>query len=110
MRHHPELLFAHWAVPALKNLRGSHWQALVTQIATLPETHPNALAFALVMIDLNGCLRCDAEWYRERGGCAECACAVLKAASHVDEGSLIARFHAAQKRVAESRETPGPVE
>ncbi len=102
MASHTEFLFAHWAVPALKNLRGRRWHDLVTEIAALPEANPDALAFALMMINLNGCVRCDAKVYRERGGCAECACSILTASSKTDEASLIARFHSAQKSVVGS--------
>lgn len=98
----PELLFAHWAVPALKDLRGSRWHELVTEVAALPEEHPDALAFALMMVDVNGCIRCDARIYRERGGCAQCACATLKAFSRLDEAGLMRRFHSAQNSLAES--------
>lgn len=101
MTKRPEFLFAHWAVPALINLRGRLWYELVKEITALPEDDPDALAFALVMIDLNGCITCDARRYRERGGCASCACLTLKASSKLDETTLIARFHAAEKRIAE---------
>jgi hypothetical protein len=103
---HTEFLFAHWAVPALKNLRGNRWHELVMEVSARPEEHPDALAFALMMINLNGCIRCDAKVYRERGGCAECACSLLKASSRIDEASLIARFHTAQKSVVESLVLP----
>lgn len=102
MVEHTELLFAHWAVPALINLRGSRWRELVTEVGPLPEAHPDALAFALMMVDLNGCIRCDAQRYRERGGCAKCARSTLLAPSQVGDAILINRFHAAQKRVAET--------
>jgi hypothetical protein len=101
----PEFLFAHCAVPALVNLRGRLWYELVREITALPEDDPNALAFALMMIDLNGCITCDARRYRERGGCASCACLTLKASSRLGETTLIARFHAAGKRIAEMAAT-----
>ena len=53
-----EFLFAHWAVPKLKDLRGARWRALVERIAVLPPTHPDALAFALLMIRVNDCVKC----------------------------------------------------
>lgn len=102
MIKNPEFLFAHRAVPALVNLRGRAWYELVERVAALPEDHPDALALALMMIDLNGCIACDARHFRERGGCASCACLTLKASSRLDEATLIASFHLAQRRMAES--------
>jgi hypothetical protein len=106
MHDHTEFLFAHWAVRALKTLRGARWLGLVTQIAALPPTDPDALAFALTMVDLNGCIRCDARHYRERGGCASCASATLSSPGKFDEAFLVGRFHDAQTRVRQSLADP----
>lgn len=100
MKNKTEFLFAHWAVPKLKNLRGPKWHALVERIARLPETHPDALAFALTMVRINGCVNCTAQRYRERGGCASCAQMVLTTLSKETEPALLARFRAAQKEIA----------
>lgn len=100
MKKKIEFLFAHWAVPELADLRGNRWRQLVTRIASLPSTDPDALAFALAEIRLNGCVNCDARRYRERGGCASCARFVLTTLNKESEASLIARFRAAQKEVA----------
>jgi len=97
-----EFLFAHWAVPKLKDLRGLRWRALVEQIAPLPATHPDALAFALTMIRLNGCVTCTAQRYRERGGCADCSRYVLTTLAKESEASLLTRFNAAQKEISAS--------
>jgi hypothetical protein len=102
MLNHTEFLFAHWAVPKLKGLRGAHWNELVTRISSLPATAPDALAFALMMIHLNGCAKCDARLYRERGGCANCARYMLGIHSKEDDADLLVRFHAAQRQVADS--------
>ena len=95
-----EFLFAHWAVPALKDLRGNRWRELVSRIAKLPSTHPDALAFALTEIRLNGCMACDAKRYRDRGGCASCAQFVLTTLNKESEASLLARYRLAQKDVS----------
>ena len=105
LKHRTEFLFAHWAVPALKDLRGARWRELVTRIAVLPSTHPDALAFALTMVRLNGCINCDARRYRERAGCANCARLVLTTLNKESEASLLARFRAAQKEIAQSMTT-----
>ena len=100
MKDRTEFLFAHWAVPQLKELRGNRWRALVENIARRSETDPDSMAFALTMIRLNGCVNCNVHRYRERGGCAECSRFVLTILSKETEPSLLARFHAAQKEVS----------
>lgn len=94
-----EFLFAHWAVPMLKELRGARWRDLVTRTGHLDSTHPDALAFALTMVRINGCVSCDAKRYRERGGCANCARFVLTTLNKETEAELITRFQAAQKEI-----------
>jgi hypothetical protein len=100
MHSRAEFLFAHWATPLLKDLRGARWRALVAQVTALPSTHPDALAFALMMVRLNGCAACDARRYRERGGCAQCARFVLTTLEKESEVSLLVRYRAAQKEIA----------
>lgn len=102
MKNRIEFLFAHWAVPALRDMRGARWRDLVERIAPLPETHLDALAFALVMVRLNGCVTCDARRFRERGGCANCSRFVLTTLSKESEANLLTRFRAAQKEIARS--------
>lgn len=95
-----EFLFAHSAVATLGNLRGPRWRELVTRIAALPATDPDALAFALTMVRVNGCVTCDIKRYRERGGCAHCSQFVLTTLNKESEAGLMARFRTAQKEVA----------
>ncbi len=102
MQTHTEFLFAHWAVSALKDLRGARWRELTARIADLASTDPDALAFALMMVRLNGCVTCDTRRYRERGGCADCAHLVLTTLSKETEAALLTRFRAAQKEIADS--------
>ena len=101
LKHSTEFLFAHWAVPALKDLRGTRWHDLVARIAGLPSTHPNSLALALTMVRTNGCINCEAKRYRERGGCASCSQFMLNTMHRETEASLLARYHAAQKEIAQ---------
>ncbi len=95
-----EFLFAHAAVATLANLRGPRWQELVARIAKLPATDPDALAFALTMIRVNGCVTCDIKRYRERGGCAQCSKFVLTTINKESEAGLLTRFRASQKEIA----------
>ena len=102
LKHQTEFLFAHWAVPALGDLRGARWRELVARISRLPSTHPDSLAFALTMVRINGCVNCDAKRYRDRAGCANCSRFVLTTLNKETEASLLARYRAAQKEVARS--------
>jgi hypothetical protein len=68
-----EILFPPKLIPALRDLRGPEWAALVTDVAGLPETHPDVLAFCLMMIELDGCMNCYAGSYKFMRGCAACA-------------------------------------
>lgn len=77
---------------------------LIEQIAPLASTHPDALAFALMMARVNGCVTCNAHKYRERGGCAQCSRFGLTALMKESEEGLLVRFRAAQKEIA--RATP----
>ena len=99
MRNKIEFLFAHWAVPYLKNVRGSGWRDLVQRVAKLQSDDSDALAFALMMVRLNGCGTCDAKRFRERGGCASCSRFVLNTLSKESEAELLDRFRVAKKEV-----------
>lgn len=68
-----DLLFTPRLIPQLRNLRGQDWANLIDHLATLPETHPDALAFSMMMIKLGGCLPCEMDSYRAQRGCMLCA-------------------------------------
>lgn len=99
MKDRTEFLFAHWAVPQLKELRGAKWRTLVEGVTRLDDTDPDSMAFALTMIRINGCVNCNMHRYRERGGCGDCSRFVLTSLSKETETSLLTRFHAAQKEI-----------
>ena len=68
-----ELLFPAHLIPSLRDLRGDEWRELVDRIAALPETHPDSLAFVLMMIELDGCMKCNSNNYKFLRGCFLCA-------------------------------------
>lgn len=105
MKTRIEFLFSHAVVSALKELRGPKWRDLVTKVAPLDATHPDALAFALTMVRLNGCVSCDAKRYRERGGCGHCTRFVLTTLNKESEADLLMRYRTAQKEVAKNFKT-----
>ncbi len=73
-----ELMFPPYAIPLLKDQRGSQWRQLIEQVIGLPENHEEALAFSLMMIRLNGCLSCETDGYRAMRGCTVCATQTIR--------------------------------
>ncbi len=67
------LLFTPKLIPHLRNLRGEEWAKLIDKLSVLPETHPDALAFCLMMIELGNCLNCEMDSYRAQRGCVLCS-------------------------------------
>jgi hypothetical protein len=68
-----EFLFPARVIGSLRHLRGEKWQQLVEHVLAQPESSPDALAFSLMMIRLDGCLPCHADSYRALHGCMLCA-------------------------------------
>lgn len=73
-----ELLFPNYVIPVLRDMRGPEWRDLVDRVIPLEDTHPEKLAFVLMMIRLNGCLDCETDSYRALRGCAMCATQTLR--------------------------------
>ena len=83
-----ELLFPSYAIAPLRGLRGPEWNALVKRVAGLPETHPDSLAFSLMMMRLDGCLTCETDSYKAMRGCAQCAIQTIRRFKEGDEDLL----------------------
>lgn len=101
MSFHPrtELLFPPHLIPDLRGLRGEEWRELVDSISPLPETHPDKLAFCLMMIRLNACLGCVSGSYRFMRGCELCAQQTVARFQGTDE-ELIAMHQQARDDLA----------
>lgn len=93
-----EILFPHSRVSGLKKLKGDQWKELTEYVATLPETHEDALAFSHMMIKLCDCLNCDLGSYKAALGCAACSQRTINALRDTDQ-QLVRRFHKSQKEV-----------
>ena len=91
-----ELLFPPHLIPGLKDLRGREWRELVEQVASLPETDLDVLAFCLMMIRLNACMGCISGSYRFMRGCELCAQQTIARFQGTD-GQLIDLFHKAKE-------------
>ena len=103
-----ELMFTPHLIPSLEDLRGEEWQSLVEAVSNLPETHPDALAFSLMMIDLDGCLTCEMDSYRAQRGCALCARQAVLSFKGTDT-QLISRFKEAKMEIPKKIEQLPPV-
>jgi hypothetical protein len=68
-----ELLFPPRLISQLRNLRGPEWASLVDRVARVPETDAESLAFTLMMIRLDGCVKCHEGSFRYMRGCQLCA-------------------------------------
>ena len=105
MSFHPrtELLFPPHLIPDLRDLRGDEWRELVDRVSPLPETHPEKLAFCLMMIRLNACLGCVSGSYRFMRGCELCAQQTVARYQGTDE-ELVAMHEQAKDDLARAAE------
>ncbi|HMR62993.1 MAG TPA: hypothetical protein PKE64_03190 [Anaerolineae bacterium] len=102
---HYDLLFTPRLISKLRNLRGEQWAELIDQLATLPETHPDALAFSMMMIKLGNCLSCDMDSYRAQRGCSVCSQHTV-ASFKGSDNQLFRRYQTAKKVVAQHLNEP----
>lgn len=93
-----ELLFPPYAIAPLRGLRGREWNLLVERVAALPETHPDSLAFSLMMSRLDGCLTCETDSYKAMRGCVQCAIQTVRRFKESDD-DLLEQYKEAQADV-----------
>ena len=101
-----EILFPSSIIPRLEDLRESKWQRLVKRVAELPEVHPDRLAFILMMIRLNGCLKCYNGSFRFMRGCRLCARQTVMQFKESDD-RLLRRYRRARRDVKKHLEKHG---
>ena len=95
-----EILFPHYAIPALRNLRGQKWRQLIDKIAAKRETSVEVIALMSVMIELNGCLPCETDSYRAMRGCTACARQTLRRFKGSDE-ELVSAYESSVAKLRE---------
>ena len=93
-----ELLFPARLIPILRNLRGEQWRQLVDRVADLPHTHPDTLAFVLMMVKLGPCMKCHSNNYRFLRGCALCSTQSITSFKGTD-GELIKLYRQTQDEI-----------
>jgi hypothetical protein len=89
-----ELLFPPHVTSRLRQSRGEDWRALIDRITSLEQDHPEHLAFSLLMIRLNGCLKCETDSYRAMRGCTACSHQTLRRCKESDR-KLFERYDVA---------------
>ena len=102
-----EIMFPTSVIPALREAGGPEWRRLVERVTGLDETDPERLAFALMMIRLDGCLDCEADSFRAMRGCQACALQTVKRYRH-NERELLRLYKAALSDVQAYLATPRP--
>ncbi len=93
-----ELLFPPRLIASLRNLRGPAWAALVDRTTRLPETDVQALAFTLMVVRLNSCVKCHEGSFKYMRGCQLCAAQSIMQFKGDDE-ALVALFNQARQDV-----------
>ena len=95
-----EILFPTQLITQLRDACGPGWRKLVEEVAGLPETHPDRMAFGLMMARLDGCLECETDSFRAMRGCSACALQTVRRYRN-NERDLLALHKAALKDVRE---------
>ena len=93
-----ELLFPPRLMSALRGLRGPVWGSLVERVAVLPETDPDSLAFTLLMIRLDDCVKCHEGSFKYMRGCHLCASQTVTQYKGTDE-DLLQMYNKARRDV-----------
>jgi len=93
-----ELFFPPELIGGLNDLRDVEWKKLVERVAALPDTHPDTLAFALMIIKLSGCLSCGPGSFRHMKGCLSCSRQAISAFKGTDR-ELVELFEESRREV-----------
>lgn len=102
-----EILFPYRAVKGLKHVRGDTWRHLVEHVLSLPENHPDAMAFSFLVLRLADCLHCDQSSYKAFLGCQSCSQRVIAGFKGTDE-DLVYLYEEARGDVHRFIETGTP--
>jgi hypothetical protein len=84
-----DLLFPPRMIASLRNLRGPEWVALIDRVTQLPETDPESLAFTLMMVRLDGCVKCHEGSFKYMRGCQVCAVQTVMQFKGADSDLLV---------------------
>jgi hypothetical protein len=85
-------------IASLRSLRGPEWADLVDRITKLPETSPDVLAFTLMMVRLDGCVKCHEGSFKYMRGCQVCAVQTVMQFKGTDD-DILALFQKARRDI-----------
>ncbi|HEY52268.1 MAG TPA: hypothetical protein G4N94_02290 [Caldilineae bacterium] len=102
-----EILFPSPLIERLRDIRGPLWAELVDRVSGLSETDPDNLAFVLLMIRLNNCLKCYSGSYKFMRGCEACGKQNVMQFKGEDE-DLVALYEQAQEDIQNYLAGKGP--
>jgi len=83
---------------SLRNLRGPEWAALIDRVSVLAESDPDSLAFSLLMIRLDDCIKCHEGSFKYMRGCQLCANQSVVQFKGADE-DLLALYQRARRDI-----------
>jgi hypothetical protein len=93
-----EVVFPPRAIPALANMRGETWQALIKQVAEDLNNDIDRTAFVLMMVRITMCTSCHADSFRALRGCSQCAVTAIRRYRGSDQ-DLIRLFEQAKNEL-----------
>jgi hypothetical protein len=93
-----DLLFPPRMIASLRNLRGPEWAALIDRVTRVPETDPESLAFVLMMVRLDGCVKCHEGSFKYMRGCQVCAVQTVMQFKGTDD-DLLALYQRARRDI-----------
>ena len=94
-----ELLFPPRLTASLRNLRGPEWAELIDRVVKLPEMDLDSLAFSLMMIRLDGCVKCHEGSFKYMRGCQLCATQTVMQFKGAD-ADLLAMYSKARRDIS----------
>ena len=95
-----QILFPLSVIPSLTDLRGERWKALIERLIVLDDLSLEKIAFSLMMIRLNKCMRCQADSYRAMRGCVRCSQGTIRRFNGEDN-ELVTLFEGTRSEVFE---------
>jgi hypothetical protein len=83
-----ELLFPTRVIPALRNLRGDEWKALIDKLSSEDANEIDLVAFTFMIARLASCNACNADSFRAMRGCTQCSRLIIKRYKNSDHDLL----------------------
>jgi hypothetical protein len=93
-----DLIFPLRILPALRDLRGTAWQELVSTVSEAGSNSLEQITFVLMMARINNCGTCNSDSYRAMNGCTICTKQSLKR-FHESDQTLLGIFQTTRVEV-----------